>query len=177
MGLRTLARLSTAVGAATIIALPLAGCSGTGVAKDGPLRLGGSDSEVCVSADLGEEIGIGQPMTLNGPAGATINEVSVHEMTGLEMVGSFVVPVVDNTGTGTFRADNSEPSPGWQSRSEAEGAEVESGVPADLVLLLKRDSSEDGSIATVSVQYTIGSADRYEATGTFLYKVVEGECV
>ena len=175
MGMRR-AQIAVVAGAGSLAVL-LAGCSGTGaaIANDGPVTLGGTPSEACVSAEVGEEVGIGQPIRSEGPVAAAIEKVSVDDASGLELVGSFVVPVVDNTGTGTFRVGEGEPSPGWPMRTEAVGTSIEPGGFADLVLVLKRDSSNDGKLANVSIEYMAGPEGPYEADGTLVYKV-ESDC-
>ncbi|MCP2262753.1 hypothetical protein ACFQHV_00645 [Promicromonospora thailandica] len=139
----------------------------------GPLSLGGTGDIVCTNADVGEPVGIGQPVTVAGDDAVVVDRVSVRDATGLEVVGHYIVPVVD-TRIGSFRAGESEP-PGWPSRVEAAGAVIEPGTVADLVLILERDGAGDGSLQTVSVRYTAGSKGTYEAVGTMRYEV-ESDC-
>ena len=132
----------------------LSGCS----LISGPLSMGGPESSsTCVPAEAGHHLLVGDFFTAPANTDAVIRSVDLVEPKGIELQQAWIA----QPGDLAFGSAEYPPSDGnstWDGRVDADGAEAFDG-DNNVILLLRRTGTTQGSAAAVEVHYSSGGTD------------------
>lgn len=130
----------------------LAGCSFLA----GPVSMGGDSSEICVSAGLGEQLLVGDFIRVPEGVDVVVRKVDLRDPQGIVVRHAWLAPPLDGAmGSAEYPP---APSPAWDARVDAEGAQASSGHN-NMILLIERTGEDEGRAAAVQVEYSSGGLD------------------
>jgi hypothetical protein len=140
------------LGVAAIIAFggALSGCS----LVTGPVSMGGPDgSELCVPAPLGHQLLVGDFIRVPAGIDVVVRKVDLLDPEGIEVNHAWLAPPLDGAlGSAEYPP---APSPAWDARVDAEGAEASAGHN-NMIVLVERTGDDGARAAAVQVEYSVG---------------------
>jgi hypothetical protein len=132
------------------------------------LQLGGEAGALCVPASPGRAVAIGEVLSLDEPASAVIESVSLVNPVNIELAHIYVLPTVDGASIGTMYPDTDPPAV-WDTKEEAIGAQIE-GANTNLVVVVSRPDSGVSTADNIRVKYRLDGTF-FEANGSIEYKL------
>jgi len=129
--------------------------------------MGGEPGTICAPVPLNGDIVFGDVIALvDGQAPVTISSVELVDAVGIEVVGSYVVPV--DGGSPIMTMLLTEPTAGWSDRRRAKG-ETLGAQPVNVALQVQRSGAGESKAAALRVTYTTeDGATHYDDGSTSL---------
>ena len=113
--------------------------------------MGGSGSGLCVSAPVGERLLVGDFIDVPAGEDVVVGEVDILYADGIRVVQAWLAPPLDGAlGSSDYPPT---PSPAWEARVLADGADAADG-DNNVILLLERTGEDKGTAAAVQVEYS-----------------------
>ncbi|WP_250008697.1 hypothetical protein [Actinoplanes sp. M2I2] len=137
-----------------VLAVAVAACGSDG---GDDLVFGGEPMSQCVRVPEGASMVIGAVMRAPGDADLVVQKIGLDGAQGVKAGKAFIVPL----GSGRTPIGNTNYPPAanvtWDSRVPAENATVRAGEEANLLLVVSRSGTLDGSATGMRIDYLGGT--------------------
>lgn len=148
----------------------------------GPLDAPGSPGGVCVPEGDGLAV-VGTILRNGSNTAVSVEDVRLRAADGLLLTDAVIVPTINRTAIGVWSglptqqndaADENQAA--WRQRVDAEGASITPGQTLNLVVVVRRQGSVDGTAAGIDIDYRDGGGGQYVHRTTEDIRVVpEGQ--
>ncbi len=141
------------VSAVLVVALGACGSGG-----DEKVALTGDGVTLCVGVREGASMVVGEVITATPGADLVISKISLVGARGIDAGKAFVVPLGSGHAPISTAAYPPVANSSWESRQPAANATVSAGQQANVLVVVTRSGSLDGSATGMQVDYLGGSA-------------------